>query len=85
MSEVPIETRIALQRLVRRKCMEVLGVLGGQYALGVEFATRYYVAIKSGDKAFKRDVRDVYRSFGLNPQLLEAIAEEMDKRYGQQE
>ena len=65
--------------------MEVLGVLGGQYALGVEFAVRYYVAIKSGDKAFKQDVRDVYRSFGLKPELLDAIAKQMDKRYGKQE
>jgi len=82
MSDIPLETRLVLQRIVRQICKKVLGFTGPMFAMAVEFACRYYVALKSGNEKFKKDVKYVYKSFGLKPELINAIAKEIEERYG---
>lgn len=81
MSDVEVETTIILRRMVRRIFMKKLGYTGPMYQLGLEFARRYLYALKKGDDRLKKDIRDVYRAFGLPRDVIQEIARELEERY----
>lgn len=80
-SQIEFETRLIIQRMVRDACMNTLHRLGGHFHLGIEFAYRYYQALKSDDKQLQKDIRDVYRSFGLPEVLMKEIIKQLEARY----
>ena len=83
-TEIPFETRRVIQNIVKNACMKVLKYMGGMYHLGVEFAIRYYIALRSGDKYFAKDVKETYKAFGVPENLMKEIVKQLETRYGQE-
>jgi len=80
-TSIELETNIMLQRMVRDACMKVLGRLGGYYHLSLEFAKRYYQAMKKNDIMLMKDIREVYKSFGVPEPLMKEIIKRIEERY----
>ena len=84
-TKLPLETVMTLQRMVRKICMETLGFTAGQYALAIEFAQRYLMAMKEGDKGLMKDIEEAYINFGTDPEVVEKIKKFLHDRYGKKE
>ncbi len=82
MDEIPVETRVALDELVRRILREKLGALGRRYALCRDFAVRYLWAVLNKVDWYKKDLIEAYSLWGVDREVLEIIAKEIEQRYG---
>jgi hypothetical protein len=80
--EIPIETRTAMETLVREVLRKHVGALGRRFSLLREFAIKYWWAHMNNVDWYKKDLIEAYMVWGIEKELLEAVAREIEERYG---
>jgi hypothetical protein len=81
-AEIPVETLAAIEKIVRQVLERRQQGLGRRFTYARDFAVKYYYAVTHDLRGYKQDLLDAYSSWGLDPEVLEEIAELLEKRYG---
>jgi hypothetical protein len=84
-NEIPIETVTALNRLVHETLNKHGKSLGKLLAYTRDFALKYYYAHKKGLDDYKQDLKDAYAEWGIPMEILDEVAEKIEKRYTRRE
>jgi hypothetical protein len=80
-SEIPFETVTALNKLVQETLSKHGKPLGKLLAYTRDFALKYYYAHKNNLDDYKQDLKDAYSEWGVPIEILDEIAEKIEKRY----
>jgi len=79
--EMPVETQIALNELVRKTLQKHNFMLGRYEALARDFARKYWHAVVRKIDWYKEDLIDSFEVYGLPREILQDIAKHIEKRY----
>jgi len=79
---VSVEEEMVFRRIVETTVFKITKRKGSMLSLALDFARAYREWFKRGDDGMCSAVKDAYQSWGLPPDVIDALAKKIEEYYG---